>query len=61
MELEFTKLESKPLCGTLGCSHYATYVCWTNQFTEFDHVEGLQVLRPLLLCRRCLIEIGGQI
>ena len=59
MEIEFIKLDSKPICGTLGCSNYASYICWTDLFNEPDVVEDLLVLRPLLLCKSCLVEIGG--
>ena len=61
-EIEFIKLDAKPLCGTIGCQNYASHICWTkNLSSDYDEIEGLMVMRPLLMCRTCLRQIGGQI
>lgn len=60
-DIEFNKLESKPLCGTIGCQNYASYVCWTQLTNDFDEIEGLLVMRPLLMCKPCLRQIGGKV
>lgn len=57
MEIEFTKLDSKPLCGTHGCFHYASYICWTSLFNEVDEIKHLKVMRPILVCKKCLNEL----
>lgn len=57
MEIDFTKLDSKPICGTHGCSNTATYICWTSLFNETDLIKHLQVMRPILVCNKCLNEL----